>query len=116
MTTKLERGFNNAVSRYDFDNMLKATDGWAQFDTGQDAPYFGIWVNPIKREIITFCEGDTTHTTCSTSKDFADQLREMIDFYRPDHGPAKIDCCLNRPAYNTIRAELTRLGFADDCH
>jgi hypothetical protein len=35
-------------------------EDWNQFDTDQDAEYFGIWVNRRQLQVLTFCEGDWT--------------------------------------------------------
>lgn len=57
--------------RYFYDKELK---GYAQVDTRQDAPYFGIWINPIERTIVCFCEGDVTTTVCDTDAELEAEM------------------------------------------
>ncbi|KKL07566.1 hypothetical protein LCGC14_2584760, partial [marine sediment metagenome] len=45
--------------RYIFDfKICSPRDGWQQYDTSQDAWYFGVWIHPEGRVTITFAEGD----------------------------------------------------------
>ena len=46
--------------KYDF-RQCKPSDGWAQLDTKQDAPYYGNWINPLTLETLSYCEGDVSH-------------------------------------------------------
>ena len=66
--------------RYDF-KLCKKSDGWKQYDTEQDASYFGVWVHPESRVIVTFAEGDETTVTCPTQEAFEAEIREMNEFY-----------------------------------
>ena len=66
--------------RYDFE-LCKAADGWRQYDTNQDAWYFGVWVHESRREIVTFAEGDESRTTCPTVETFRAELAAMAEFY-----------------------------------
>ena len=77
----IERGFDLDGSRYRYDEKLKAAEGWKQFDTSQDAWYFGVWAN--LRTLQTFCyaEGDTTMTTVTTEDEMRAELKEMEEFY-----------------------------------
>ena len=65
---------------YDF-KRCRQSDGWAQLDTKQDASYYGNWVNPITRELMSYCEGDITHTTCDTDEDFVAEFRRVYDWH-----------------------------------
>ena len=88
----IERGFKPNTERYYYDfEKLKRVDGWEQYDTRQDAWYFGVWVNATRREIFTFAEGDTTLVTCPTLESFRAELAEMEKFYGPPP-PAFIAC------------------------
>ncbi len=40
--------------RYYYDERLSQADGWFQYDTSQDASYFGIWVNAELRQVNFF--------------------------------------------------------------
>lgn len=61
---------------YDF-KLCTISKGWAQIDTGQDASYFGQWINPAKREIFCYCEGDLILTRCDTDEDLQEEIRKM---------------------------------------
>ncbi len=70
--------------RYAYDlKLCPASDGWKQYDTEQDAPYFGVWVHEQRREIVTFAEGDESRVTCPTAASFRAQLASMAEFYGP---------------------------------
>lgn len=56
-------------------------DGWEQFDTDQDAPYFGVWVNRGRRHILTYAEGDWTLVVCPTTESYNAEIKEACDFY-----------------------------------
>ena len=89
MTEKNERG--NIIerswrltNRYEFDfKLCTSEEGWRQFDTNQDAWYFGVWVHPEKREIITYAEGDITRVICPTEESYHAELKSMAEFYGP---------------------------------
>ena len=65
--------------RYPFDfNFCK---DWLQYDTDQDACYFGIWVSKDKLRIITFTEGDLTIIRCKNIQSFNAEIGSMNKFY-----------------------------------
>jgi hypothetical protein len=66
--------------RYVYDARL-LPDGWAQYDTKQDASYFGVWVQTEARKLFTYCEGDRTLVECPSNEAFANELRAMEAFY-----------------------------------
>lgn len=66
--------------KYDF-NVCSHNKGWVQYDTDQDAWYFGVWVHPIRREILTYAEGDVTHVKCTSTESYKQELKAMNDFY-----------------------------------
>jgi hypothetical protein len=61
---------------------LPATD-WTQYDTDQDAWYFGVWVNRSTREVLTYAEGDWSLITLPTADAWAVELARMAKFYGP---------------------------------
>lgn len=68
--------------RYYYDQTLcNEKQGWKQWDTDQDAAYFGVWVHPDKRHILTYCEGDVFLVKCPDQESFRDELKTMSDFY-----------------------------------
>ena len=75
------RSFHPA-DRYQFDfNLCSKKKGWKQYDTSQDAWYFGVWVHPEKRVIITYAEGDITVVRCPTDESYHAELKSMAEFY-----------------------------------
>jgi hypothetical protein len=76
-------GFHHSERyHWDFDVCTKEK-GWKQYDTKQDAWYFGIWVHPEKRLIFTYAEGDTTLVKCPTEESYHAELKNMAEFYGP---------------------------------
>jgi len=55
--------------------------GWTQYDTDQDAHYFGCWVNKVKLLVLTYAEGDWTLMECETVERFNAQITSMNEFY-----------------------------------
>lgn len=51
-------------TRYPIDNAL-CPNGYVQFDTKQDAYYYGMWVSPEKHIIVCFAENDLIVTMYS---------------------------------------------------
>lgn len=64
-------------SRYRFDSK----PGWVQYDTSQDAWYFGVWVNQSERKILTYAEGDVSVVTCPTVDQFNAEISKLNAFY-----------------------------------
>jgi hypothetical protein len=80
----LERYFWCNGERYLFDfEVCTAAKGWIQYDTDQDAWYYGVWVNPEAREVVSYCEGDLSVTRCSTEAIFRAELAELAAFHGP---------------------------------
>ena len=72
----------HSTERYRFDFKLCTKEkGWKQYDTSQDAWYFGVWVHPKMRVILTYAEGDITVTKCPTEESYHDELKYMAEFY-----------------------------------
>lgn len=65
--------------RYHYD--FRALSTWKQYDTNQDASYFGIWVNLEKRLVFTYCEGDRTLVVCPDNAHLKAELDSMAAFY-----------------------------------
>ena len=57
-------------------------DGWKQYDTGEDASYFGVWVNEDKRLTLTYAEGDVTLVIAPTQTSFDAEIAHMNKFYQ----------------------------------
>lgn len=68
-------------SRYGLDFGPFAGNGWEQFDTTQDASYFGVWVNRGERAIVTYAEGDVSAVVCPTVDTFAAEIENAAAAY-----------------------------------
>lgn len=74
---KTTRTFKD-TERYEFDTgECSYKNGFAQIDTQQDAPYYGIWTNPWTRETVTYCEGDITFETCESDEEYTELIRKI---------------------------------------
>lgn len=65
---------------FDFDDDFRAA-GWKQFDTDQDAWYFGVWVNPKTFRTLSYAEGDVTLVVCQDAEHYNAEVKGMCDFY-----------------------------------
>jgi hypothetical protein len=65
---------------YDF-RVCTVAKGWAQIDTRQDASYFGQWINPAKRLLFSYCEGDTCLTTCDDDTELLAEMEHIRTFH-----------------------------------
>lgn len=102
------------ADRYVYDcGMCSTTNGFAQFDTRQDASYFGTWVSPTKRAIVNYCEGDVTLTKCETDEEFTAEVRRFVAWNEENGwGPARID-----PGFSEeLKLQFTKLGLKDLLH
>lgn len=81
-TCKTTRGFEPDSNRYKYDFTL-LQKGWQQWDTTEDASYFGIWVHPTNLKIFTFAEGDTILQEYTTAAAYEAELERLSDFYGP---------------------------------
>ena len=80
----ITREFMQNGNRYHFDfQECREEDGWVQFDTDQDDWYFGVWVHPERREVITYAEGDITRVSCDTPEHYAAEISALCDAYKP---------------------------------
>lgn len=95
----------------DFDPDFKR-DGWQQFDTEQDAHYFGVWLNPGSMVILTYCEGDWDLQACHDKERYLDAVQRLIDFYQP----GKIATAIGPDGvvtYRQDRSEFLKMEDAD---
>ena len=58
-----------------------SVEEWEQYDTSQDAPYFGVWVNKVTMQILTYCEGDWELTDCPDAKHFNREIEVLNAAY-----------------------------------
>lgn len=64
----------------DFADDYKA-GGWVQFDTDQDAWYFGVWLSPGSLRTLTYCEGDWSLVRCPDREHYNAEVVDAIEFY-----------------------------------
>lgn len=76
------RQFFLPLERYvvDFAPDFKA-EGWEQFDTDQDAAYFGVWVNSKQLVVLTYCEGDWSIEECPSQEHYRAAIERLCAFY-----------------------------------
>lgn len=72
---RIDRGCHQA-DRYYYDQTLLA-QGWQQYDTEEDAWYYGIWINTEKFETFTYAEGDTSHVIAPNIEAFRSELARL---------------------------------------
>lgn len=75
---RIDRGCHQA-DRYYYDLTLLA-QGWQQYDTEEDAWYFGIWINTEKLETFTYAEGDTSHVIAPNVEAFRAELARLYQY------------------------------------
>jgi hypothetical protein len=89
---ELKRGFTLHSERYEIDFADGfAAEGWLQFDTSQDAWYFGVWVNPTTFQTLNYAEGDWTLCTCPDADHYNEEIQSAIDFYDEGYEAKAID-------------------------
>jgi hypothetical protein len=109
---KVDRYFKPG-DRYEYDfKRCNYKTGWAQLDTSQDAWYYGNWVNPLTFELMSYCEGDVTHTRCDDENDFKVALADTIKWQRESGYFKGIDAMCDE----NLIAAFGRLGFQAELH
>jgi hypothetical protein len=98
--------------RYDF-KLCSYEKGWAQVDTRQDASYFGTWCHPTTFELMSYCEGDVTHTQCDNESEFVAKVRELADWNKERGYWLGIDAGF---ADGDMRPRFIQLGLEDLMH
>ena len=58
-----------------------SNEGWMQFDTDQDASYFGVWVNPTRMQVLTYAEGDWSLISCSSPDRYNEEVTILCECY-----------------------------------
>lgn len=90
-----------------------STEGWKQYDTDQDAHYFGCWVNPRQFLVLTYAEGDWTLQVCLDADHYNAQIDRMNEFYSEGYEAKVIDtekrtCTEYRQDRQTFYAEVPK--------
>lgn len=108
----IQRAFGES-ERYavDFaDNRTK--EGWMQFDTEQDAWYYGVWVNPAKLQTLTYAEGDWSLVTCESKEWYNAELEDMCRFHDEGFEAKVIDETGQMTVFRQDRAKFFIAGQA----
>ncbi len=80
----IDRAFYCERERYHYDfEACTIADGWEQWDTENDASYFGVWIHRADRLVVQFIEGDEVTVSCATDERFSAELTAMAEFYGP---------------------------------
>lgn len=73
-------GVPRQPARYGYDLML-IKRGYRQYDTHQDAWYFGVWVHLTDWIVFTYAEGDRTLVQCLNRDAMRAELADMAQCY-----------------------------------
>ena len=69
-------------NRYIYDlTRCPSSEGWNQYDTKDDAHYFGMWYHAEHRIIVTYGEGDETVVICHTEAAWRAELSETAELF-----------------------------------
>lgn len=109
----IKRTFNPLIERDAFDvKYCPPGEGWASVDTRQDAPYFGTWTHPQRREIVLFNEGDIERRRCADDAEYVEELRTLMEWNEERSYWVGIDPM----GIETIRNAFETLGLASLLH
>ena len=104
--------FYPEAERYDLDfGPCSMKKNFAQVDTGQDASYYGIWANPFKRQIVSFCEGDLHIQNAETDDEFTETIRSIEKFHNKYDEFSGIDTGIDPE--ETVKTAFQKLGLGD---
>ena len=84
---------------------------WAQLDTEADAAWFGQWVNPFRRIVLAYCEGEIQVTRCDDDRELAAELHRIADWHNEHDRWKGID-----PWNDTLARRLDDAGAGDLIH
>ena len=103
-----------STERYEFDFKHCTTGkGFAQVDTSQDAPYFGIWANPFTLRVVTYCEGDITIQDAANETEFIQEIQAIRTWnHENGHKFIGID-----PGFNeSLKSKFNEIGLSEMLH
>ena len=88
MTEKcsISREFFLNRDRFYYDcRLIFEGSNWRRVRTENDCGFFGIWINPVRRQILTWCEGDQILVTAPTNEVWMQKMDELKSFYEEFH-------------------------------
>jgi len=74
---------------FDFDDSFRKE--WKQFDTSQDAWYYGFWTRKATLQTFSYCEGDVCLVTCPDAEHYNAEIRSAMEFHEPTPAFVAID-------------------------
>jgi len=103
--------------RYPFDQAHCGTQSdWYQFDTRQDASFYGTWVNPVLRAVVCYCEGDISVSELETADGYRAYIAEL-NTWCADSGHAVRECGIdNHDGRHWIKLMQASLADRWDSH
>lgn len=57
------------------------SEGWQQYDTDQDAEYFGCWINKLTLSVLSYTEGDWFYKQFASREEFNAEIEAWNKFY-----------------------------------
>lgn len=57
------------------------SEGWQQYDTDQDAEYFGCWINKLTLSVLSYTEGDWFFRQFDSRDEFNAEIEQWNQFY-----------------------------------
>ena len=112
MQTMRDFELNGSRYVYDFGSCTPA-QGWAQLDTSQDASYYGIWANPFRKMVFSYCEGDKTLQIAETEEEFTKEIQN-IKLWNDNSGYRFLGI---DPGFNVeLKAKFEELGLKELLH
>ena len=97
--------FNGERYHWDFDQDFNS-QGWEQYDTSQDAWYFGVWVNKKLLQIQTYAEGDLILVKYPDVEHFNAEIESMNRFYEEGFIAKTIDADGKMTVYRQDRTKF----------
>ena len=76
------RSFHLFRDRYHYDcRLLFEGSGWLRVRTENDRPYFGVWVNPTRYQILFYMEGDEVLVTAPNEDAWHRELERQSSYF-----------------------------------
>jgi len=93
------------ADRYLFDFNINVGE-WEQFDSENDAWYFGVWVNRTRLRILQYVEGDVYFTQCADAEGYDAEIAALCAFHEAAPSMVVIDDGGKATAYYQNRRDL----------
>ena len=94
----------HSAERYLFDFNIDYSH-WIQFDTENDAWYFGVWVSKERLCVLSYVEGDISFVQCPDAEHYDAKMAKLCEFYQPGAHTVAIDGDGNATHYYQNRIE-----------